>query len=51
MQQHMFELAKHVREYHYDYFTVLNGIVADAQCKELRSRIDCLVSGWRWNLG
>ncbi|MDQ7994426.1 MAG: hypothetical protein AAGC76_01090 [Luteibacter sp.] len=37
-----FHLEKHIREYHYDYATMVDGIMCRSQCVELAARIDRL---------
>lgn len=39
-----FELSRHVREYHYDYATVVEDLIDEEQCGTLRRRIDWLIA-------
>ena len=39
-----FDLARHAREYQYDYVTVVGGILSDDICVSLRERIDAVIA-------
>jgi hypothetical protein len=43
MDTSVFNLHKHVSEYHYDYVTVLDGILPDSLCCSLRDRITAAI--------
>jgi hypothetical protein len=45
-----FDLTRHVREYHYDYVTVVDGIMPDDLCAALRARIDRCIDQQRVTL-
>lgn len=45
-----FRLEEHVREYHYDYATVLDGLMSEAQCEELVRRINHLIAAGKIKL-
>ena len=38
-----FDLTRHVREYHYDYVTVVDGVMDPVLCDTLRDRVDRLI--------
>ncbi|MDF4002667.1 hypothetical protein P3W33_04530 [Luteibacter sp. PPL552] len=39
-----FDLSRHVREYHYDFVTVIDEVMSPQQCGVLRSRIERLIA-------
>lgn len=41
---HGFDLTRHVREYHYDFATMVNDVMASTLCNALRERIEGLIS-------
>lgn len=41
---HPFQLDKHIREYHYDFATVIDGVMCTSQCAELVGRINRLIN-------
>jgi hypothetical protein len=41
--EHEFNLAKHVREFHYDYVTLIDHIMSKEQASSLVSRVDALI--------
>ncbi|HEY4293842.1 hypothetical protein [Luteibacter sp.] len=41
--QQGFDLTRHVRDYHYDYVTVVDEVMGSALCKTLRQRIESLI--------
>ncbi|NID16174.1 hypothetical protein [Luteibacter yeojuensis] len=45
-----FDLARHMREYHYDYVTVIDGVMADELCAVLVERIERLIGEGRVKL-
>src|SRR5262245_44365434 len=45
-----FDLTRHVREYHYDYVTVVDGVMDPVLCDTLRDRIDRLIGEGRVKL-